>query len=628
MVDPIVPSETSEWQIALQQMLPGDSESALSFREIMANVLDALDNRQYMVEITAKQAADVGVLGEAWVQCDPQPCAEIVAPLVLWSKVTKDGAAWYAGSGRLVGLRREINQWVDKRAAQQNRIVDEASLSEALKDWGSFQLNDDQKLAVSWALGRSFAVLTGGPGTGKTTSVTRLLIGYLCQNPDLCADDIALLAPTGKAASRLADTLRRQTAHLREQPHCNNLADLLESVQPKTLHRALGWTPVPVESGGPWRHNAQRPLSAKVVLVDECSMVDLDLFAALTRAINPEAQVILLGDRHQLDSVEVGGVLAELLQKSSFGRQAEDMLSIYASRAGVSLDDELCERHMLDADEGQSSPLAGVSFTLHESRRFKDDTPLGCVAFAIRTRLESNAQYQWQDVKQTVMRHLDKTDLIGTEATVYDAQACQHIAHHYQPLRQCVKSFHARQTAEQLRALFLPEITEEGSQLSPPLERFALLCALRRGLGGVDAWNQHMITNWLGVRESKGELPHGCPLMIVRNDAATGLSNGDVGFALALPDDSAMPQPVATHGLFMCQSEVILRPLSLLPKYEPCFATTIHKSQGSEWDQVCLALPNSRYVPSSEDSDSFLSARLLYTALTRARHSVSMLGAT
>ncbi len=433
--------------------------------------------------------------------------------------------------------------------------------------------NAQQRLAASAFVDARIGVLTGGPGTGKTTSAATLLAMRKRLEPALRAEDVLLCAPTGKAACRLADSL--SSASNRLQLGQDEQA-FLSALQPMTLHKALEWTPLPPEGGGPFRRGPSRPLAQRLVLVDEASMVDLALMAYLLRALQPDAALLLLGDSDQLESVDTGGVLAELVTRGAAGTPPAAMEVRWRARLDAEPGPIL--RHGLPS-RPHTQPLPGLVVGLRYSFRAK----------AAPWVLELAA--------------IAQPGHTGTAATFL--ACCERHAAHVRVHRRS-RDLHAacqerwkdaRRQTDGWRAAKLPTETAIRSVLLA----FQLLCgsnaqvARANRLGLAVFWGQH-------PQRAGVSVPHGCPILVTQNSYALGLSNGDVGIALG-----AGPDRPAEVAVFPGLEAPI--PLPELPNYQPAFALTIHKSQGSEWQTVAIELP---------DEGELLDRNLLYTAITRS----------
>ena len=428
-----------------------------------------------------------------------------------------------------------------------NRIcIDQAGMQQSLGQLFPSAANgetDWQRVAASTALQRRLTVISGGPGTGKTSTVVRIL-ALLRQQPGGDALRIALAAPTGKAAARMQESIEKA---------CRTLplaAELLASLprQASTLHRLLGVQP---GSSG-FHHDRRNPLPLDLLIVDEASMIDIALMAKLTQALPAHARLILLGDRDQLASVEAGAVLGDICAGAGRG----------------------------------DSPLAQSIVLLQRSYRFSAESGIGQLAKAIN-RGES----------EQVVALLHKKDASGIErfenpeALLDQAVAC------YGDYLQQVSAGH---TVTELLLL---------------LNRFRVLCVRRNGPLGATGLNREIEKRLRrqGVIAGTESWYPGRPVMITRNDYNLHLYNGDLG--IALPDEAA-PGRLA---LFFPTADGETRKLALarLPEHETIYAMTVHKSQGSEFDRVALVLP-------AEDSP-LLTREMLYTGITRARESVSLL---
>lgn len=441
---------------------------------------------------------------------------------------------------------------------------------------------DDQQLAVLVALLQRFTVISGGPGTGKTSTVARLLALLVEQSLRAREEPprILLLAPTGKAAGRLMESIRQAKGHLRTSSEV--LACIPEEAS--TIHRALGVRP----HGGKYWHDASRPLVADVVLVDEASMVDLALMRHLLEAVPAKARFILLGDRHQLASVEVGSVLGELCTAAEAGRDVAPGRRGVSAAYGPSLCDAVSELSgkKLPRSAKDVAPLRDHVIELTKSYRFDERSAIGRLASAIRdgnvelvlALLEQGGEVSWC------------SEAPGPELS---EDLAERVVTGFLPL------FEARNAADALLEL----------------NRFRVLCAHRRGWAGVEHLNECVRATLAraGLIVARGEFYRGRPVLVTRNDYAVGLFNGDVG--LTWEEDAG--NLVIHFEVAGADAEArTTRQISpaRLPPHESAFVLSIHKSQGSEHDEVAVVLP--------EAESPLLSRELLYTAVTRARKRV------
>ena len=443
----------------------------------------------------------------------------------------------------------------------------------------------DQCVAVANAVDQRLSVITGGPGTGKTTTVTKLLALRILQRPadaSLSPLKVLLMAPTGKAAQRLNESLGRAT---RQLPVEEVIRTALEEIRAGTIHRILEWTPMPPERGGPFRHNSEFPLDADVVIVDEASMVDIGLMWRFFDAVKPDAQVILVGDRDQLASIEAGGVLSDLCGgPTSVGLHhlAQPRRSTIAQRTGLDLPSE---------GSVTGHCLANSTVNLQYSHRFAPSSCLGRLAAGIR---KGDA-----DVVCNELRAANPEQICWIESADADKALTRLV------------DLAAGYYSEYLRLLASSPMGSIG--IMKAMNRFRVLCAHREGRWGVSNLNR-LIAQRL---EDEGRVqlrrgPYlGQPVMVTRNDYRQQLFNGDVGVVVqdSRSDGLAVvfEEPAAEGG---CR----FVPAALVPETRTCFALTIHKSQGSEYHRVMVVLPG-RHSP-------ILTRELLYTAVTRVSDEV------
>lgn len=438
---------------------------------------------------------------------------------------------------------------------------------------------DWQRVAAAIAAGRRLAVISGGPGTGKTTTVVKVLALLLEQDPGL---RMALAAPTGKAAARLAEAVRSGKARIAAP------AEVLDRIpgQAATIHRLLG-----MRGQQGFRHHAGNPLLLDCLVIDEASMVDLPLMARLLAALPAETHLILLGDRDQLASVEAGNVLGDItghgLSLGMSPEQAAWLESVGAAEPGV-----------LKGDPG-TPPAADCVGLLRHSFRFSSEGGIGALARAVN---EGDVETALRLVRASsgAPRPLGAEGADGALGEVaWDDTAGADLA------PTCLAWALSRyagylQASDVATALDL-------------LERSRVLAALHRGPFGVETLNRRIAEGLQGLGLiTGGEEYHGKPVMVTANDYEVGLFNGDVGL-LWRDGDGALRAwfPLADGA----PRSVSLRQL---PQHVPAYALTVHKSQGSEFDAVYLVLPQS---PSP-----VVTRELIYTGITRARRSVTIQG--
>lgn len=397
--------------------------------------------------------------------------------------------------------------------------------------------DEHQRQAVHAAASRRLLVLTGGPGTGKTTTVARMVAALAATEPGL---RVALAAPTGKAAARLQESVAAEVEHFTDADR-ESVGDLRAS----TVHRLLGWRPGTTTR---FRHGTRRPLPHGLVIVDEASMVPLELMARLVEAVRVDARLVLVGDPDQLASVEAGAVLGDLVASLPSGVVRLTQAHRYGAELGA-----LAEAiRKGDADEVLALLRAG------------DD-------------------------------HREFVETAGEHATVAEAAG----------LRVDVEATG--------RALVGAARAGDASAALDALGRHRLLLAHRDGPAGVAHWAAQAET-WIaeatGAR-AWGTWPLGRPLLVTENDRSSGLFNGDTGVVISDGADGVLVAFGEPHSPMLVRT-------SRVPTVEPVLAMTVHRGQGSQFERVTVVLPPA--------TSPLLTRELLYTAVTRARSFVRVIG--
>lgn len=421
---------------------------------------------------------------------------------------------------------------------------------------------DRQRLAAAVSALSWVTVLAGGPGTGKTTTVARLL-ALLRDQPGGPAR-VALAAPTGKAAARLEEAVRSAAATLPDEDRAR-----WEDLTASTLHRLLGWLP---GSRGRFRHDAQHHLPFDVIVVDEMSMVSLTMMARLLEAVRPTSRLILVGDPDQLSSVEAGAVLADV---TSAPGQPDPGVT-----AG------LAELELLPTGPDSRPPVHGVVQLTHTWRY---GGAIDELAQAIR---RSDA-----DATIAVLRS-GAPELLFAEVDVEHATGLQELE---------------RQVRLAGQQVHRAAVTGDVPGALAALDQHRVLCAHRRGPYGVSRWSRE-IERWLGEAipgyGEDGEWYLGRPLMVTANDYEMGLYNGDTG--VVLETDQGVRAAFARGG-----AASLIAPVRL-DAVQTMHAMTVHRAQGSQFGCVSVILP----PPESP----LLTRELLYTAATRATARVQVFG--
>ncbi|MCX9558669.1 exodeoxyribonuclease V subunit alpha [Vibrio cholerae] len=443
-----------------------------------------------------------------------------------------------------------------------------------------------QKVAAAVALTRRFAVISGGPGTGKTTTVTKLLAALISQSmAQGKVPEIKLIAPTGKAAARLTESMGKAVSQLAIEPE---IAAAIPSTS-STIHRLLGAIPGSAE----FRHHARNPLHLDLLVVDEASMVDLPLMVKLVEALPKHACLILLGDKDQLASVEAGAVLGDICTFLNQG---------YGNEQGAQLAELTGFASLRQTASKTVNPVADCLCMLQKSYRFDARSGIGQLAKAINSGSPARVEAVWQQS----FSDIEHFALSGE----HYQQLLQTLVQAYRPYLNLLN-----QSTEQFESTKQTMLTLAKSALDA-FSRCRLLCALREGDFGVMGLNTRIerALNAHKLIKTQEEIwYHGRPIMVTRNDHGLGLYNGDIGLCMRDRDDDQGRLKV----YFELPDGSIKAVLpSRFPQHETAYAMTIHKSQGSEFDLTLLILP--------PDYSPILTRELVYTGITRAKKQLKL----
>ncbi|MBW1673678.1 MAG: exodeoxyribonuclease V subunit alpha [Deltaproteobacteria bacterium] len=429
-----------------------------------------------------------------------------------------------------------------------------------------------QRLAAFTALTKQFCVISGGPGTGKT-SIVATILALLLKQAESERLRIALIAPTGKAAAKLQEAIRSMKTKL-------SCPDSIKEEIPEeasTIHRMLGSIP----DSPYFRYNAKNTLPVDVVVVDEASMVDLALMSKLIQALPLQARIILLGDKDQLASVEAGAVLGDICDTGTEHSFSQGFCKDCKEVTGYTIHTQ--------QNGTPESEIRDCIIQLEKNYRFGSDSGIGAVSYAVNTG----------DGDRAIQR---------MKSGVYGDITWKNLPHP-NDLPQVIKAPIIQGYGDFLRA-------RDPFEVFQVFERFRILCALREGPFGVAALNivAEKILKEEGLINPDRRWYPGRPVLITRNDYTLRLFNGDMG--IVLPDPSVNNE---LRVFFQAPDGTVKKfhPFRL-PEHETVYAMTVHKSQGSEFDTVLLVLPD-RESP-------VLTRELIYTSVTRAKKSVEIWG--
>jgi exodeoxyribonuclease V alpha subunit len=453
-----------------------------------------------------------------------------------------------------------------------------------------------QSVAAAVAARGAFSVISGGPGTGKTTTVVRLL--GLLQGLALEQGSrlrIRLAAPTGKAAARLTESIGQAAENLPEAVRGHL------PTEAATLHRLLGGRPHTRH----FAHHRRNPLHLDLLVVDEASMIDLEMMAALLEALPDEARLVLLGDKNQLASVEAGAVLGELCAHAG-GRGYRPETVDWVRRA---------TGYDLQPFAGSGSRLDQQIVVLRQSHRFGGRSGIGTLARAVNAGDAARVREVWargfDDIRRSAATHPDDRGFArlvlegGPEASGSEGDLAGFRAY-LEIVARGPGAFEAED--------------DWFRQVLESFGRFRLLSAVRRGDWGVEGLNRaaarHLARAGL-IAAEQGWYP-GRPVMVTRNDYGLGLMNGDIGIALPMENGAATGGGKTLRVVFPMPGGGFKKVLpSRLNDAETAYAMTVHKSQGSEFDHTVLVLPDA--------SSPVLTRELVYTGITRARRWFTLL---
>ena len=474
-----------------------------------------------------------------------------------------------------------LSNIIRQRAQGELPDFNSGKLTKSLKRLFTSEKNDDanwQAIAAVIAVFKRISVITGGPGSGKTFTIARILALLLeCALGDHAK--IHLAAPTGKAAARLAESIHEVKSSL----ECSDLIKNAIPDEVHTIHRLLK----PIIGTPYFYRNAENPLAADVVVIDEASMVDLALMTKLVQALPPDARLLLIGDKDQLASVEAGSVLGDICDRQVVHGFSNQFLKKIERVTQVKLDERL-------RSSKSATGLQDCITVLQKSYRFDPQSGIGGLSKSVNRGNSDIAlaylndpadkSIVWRNVRPEANSVRDLGNLIAERYRKY-------------------------------LTIHDPVLAME------EFNRFKILCALKVGPFGVNSINRFAeeVLNQEGLLPSIDRENHqwyrGRPVLITQNDYNLGLFNGDIG--ITLPDPNSSSDELYVY--FADSGDEFKRfPTHRLSGHETVYAMTVHKSQGSEFDHIIILLPEKDYP--------LLTRELIYTGLTRARKTVSIWG--
>ena len=521
-------------------------------------------------------STDVGNLlaGIDWNQCAEPLEGDIIV---------REDENWYFQRDK--ASVKEVNGRLKKFVEANEAMGDGVSnaVDKAAKFVG-FELNPEQKNALGAAAENRFTVITGGPGTGKTTTVCAILRALFAAHPDWTEKDVALAAPTGRAAQRMSEAVLDQCDGLMKNgKESKDIVEKIGNLKGSTIHRLLGgYAPN-------WKHDEKNQLEQKVVIVDETSMVDIYLMHALIAALKDDTRLILLGDAGQLPSVDTGAVLGDL---TAIGLDAAFVKRL-----------EVCERAQGDVSDVAKAinelPLndENAAKEMLESLQKKENLKIQKIqieALPCTGQIaEGQSKFQWlcpkPDIKKADIQEFYKKWMSGNEL-----MAKAHAITKLDPSLEGSKS-------------------DASEALFKELNRRRILTLVREGWYGVKEANAFLLKEAKTAAEVRGDYLSmvGVPIMVTHNTPDRNLFNGDVGVTVKGPHGMVV--------LFPRGAKTIACPVALLPEHELAYAMTVHKSQGSEFENVMVVLPEDKEHP-------LLNRQIVYTGITRAKKRAVVVG--
>lgn len=499
---------------------------------------------------------------------------------------------WYSAARLEYSLYERLNN-SEKHVSRQTA---QRAIAEVFSN-GELKYHFRQIAAAALALRSSFLVLSGAPGSGKTRVVLQILRVLLHAFPQIEPDRIILCAPTGRAKARLGESILEGVSGLvGESSGKANIREMsLKNIQCRTLHSLLGIRP-----DGRTKFHKGNPLPYQVIVVDEASMVDLCRFSDLVDAAPSDCRIILVGDMHQLPSVEAGAVLGDLTEHFSSQKGYPTLTNncfewVREVIGSVPVDSEESERISLVLKNSPEDLLADRTVILNKSYR-SNEAIVKLSALVNSGASEEAHSYIENCTKDTI---------------ILDSRSG------FEPIKEWLRKWYCNNYLELLEKVKTVSVScHEGRNLMTKvfqiLDRSRILTLSHGGHRGrveVNRLAAELLRPKLDVF-NRGRFFHGEQIMVRQNHHDLDLYNGDMGMTLEFQGE--------LKAVFLRGSQFIVHPLSRLPDLESAFAMTVHKAQGSEFDGVLLVLPEYR--------NFLLNRQILYTGITRAKSTIRILG--
>ncbi|MFP4599379.1 MAG: exodeoxyribonuclease V subunit alpha [Persicimonas sp.] len=528
----------------------------------------------------------------------------------------------YLYQQRMLHCEDRLVESISRRLALEDAQLSEDTVKEALDgvlwsmptlaDGTQMKLNAEQQYALLSAAHRPLSIISGGPGTGKTSIVVSLL--RMLARLGVDADDIALAAPTGKAANRLGESIEAQLAALAEPAAADG--DLGRDLsEPRTLHRLLGYSPA---YNGFYYHENNR-LRQRVVIVDEASMIDLFLMERLVAAVDPGARLVLLGDAEQLPSVDAGAVFRDLVPRRVDTRASWRALAQTPLEEDAELSDE---------------PTAANAVRLEKSYRMDPTSPSGSSILRCARRINRGEYTPLFDTDRPLISVREATEDIVREGVELLEPAADRPQPDPQTLGAFVEWWYTHQVAglDEFRRQIVEPFSFDGERFDEAatarLERlfehfssFRVLTITRVFITGAERLNAAFHARHrrlLGPAHAES-LEVGEPIIMLQNDYSRGLFNGDQGLVVDVVRPASAGRRTQRMAVFERNGRFVPFNLEPLRRHiEHAFALTVHKAQGSEFDGVAIVLP--------AEALPLYTREILYTGITRSRRSVVMVG--